>query len=115
MCWQKNPYPSINLLGSGNGSAKFSIKRLIALIAARKLDCLLASRLCMWASFFSELCARDLARVGRSNDGTLLHLEWTVFTIPEYEIESRTCNATLLCCMQIMAETSVYDNVFGCG
>jgi len=49
--------------------------------------------------------------MGRFNDGTLLHPNWIVFAIIKYEIESRTLNATLLCSMQIMTETSVYNKV----
>ena len=103
---KNSPYPSIAYAESGTGSARFSVKRFnCSLIAARKLDCLLASRLCIGLVLFSEQCSRDLAQVGRSNDGTLVHLISIVFTIIEYDFFARTCNATLFCCLQIMTET----------
>jgi hypothetical protein len=103
---KNSPYPSILVLSSGTGSARFSIKRFnCSLIAARKLDCLLASRLCIGLVLFSEQCSRDLAQVGRSSDGTLAHLKSIVFAIIEYEFFARTYNATLFCCGQIMTET----------
>ena len=91
---------------SGTGSARFSIKRFnCSLIAARKLDCLLASRLCIWPCAFLRAVLSRLAQVGRSSDGPLVHLNSIVFAIIEYEFFARTCNATLFCCVQIMTET----------
>src|SRR6266498_4352081 len=78
VCGDKNsPYPSILVLSSGTGSARFSIKRFnCSLITARKLDCLLASRLCTFGLvLFSEQRSRDLGQVGRSSDGTLVHFK----------------------------------------
>ena len=93
----------------------FLSSALIALIAARKLDCLLL-RACAFGPLL-ELCSRRLAQVGRSNDGTLVHLKQIVFvsTIIEYEFKPRTCNATLFCSMQIMTETYCLRYCFGCG
>ena len=55
--------------------------------------------------------------MGRSSDGTLVHLKQIVFitTIIEYEFRLRTCNATLFLSVQIMTETRRLRYCFGCG
>ncbi len=108
----KKPLPQRRLLSSGTGSARFSIKRSnCSLIAARKLDCLLASRLCIWAS--REQCSTCWAlRVAL--DGTLVHLKRIVFVlIIEHEFKSRA--RTLFCDVPIMTETRCLRYRFGCG
>jgi hypothetical protein len=61
------------------GSAWFLSSALIALIAARKLDCLLLRACAFGPLVLLELCSRRLAQVGRSSDGTLVHLKQIVF------------------------------------